>query len=63
MSFLPRPWYVETSAPSGKDVVVVIDSSGSMDLNNRMAIANEAASTVVGTLGPNDRVSGTNGTK
>ena len=54
---LCRPWYVETATPAPKDLVLVIDTSGSMEKNNRMFIAREAAKTVVNTLNPNDRVS------
>ena len=50
-----RPWYVETATPIAKDLVLVIDSSGSMK-GDSMMIAREAAKTVVETLNPNDRV-------
>jgi Mg-chelatase subunit ChlD len=44
-----RGWYA--SAASGpKDVVIVIDTSGSMNLSNRITRAKEAASWVVNTL-------------
>ena len=52
-----RPWYVETATPIAKDLVLVIDSSGSM-MGRSMEIARQAAKTVVETLNPNDRVSG-----
>lgn len=58
-----RPWYVETATPSAKDVVVVIDKSGSMSAyddsagKSLMSIAKDAATSVVETLNPNDRVS------
>ena len=52
---------METATPEPKDVVIVIDRSGSMsNLHNGrtlMTIAKEAASTLVDTLNPNDRVS------
>ena len=51
-----RPWYVETATPTPKDLVLVIDTSSSMELHNRMTIAKRAAKTVVKTLNPNDRV-------
>ncbi|ELU16026.1 hypothetical protein CAPTEDRAFT_193019 [Capitella teleta] len=55
-----RPWYVEAATPESKDVVVVIDTSGSMSdsYSSRvlMDIAKEAANTVITTLNPNDRV-------
>ena len=50
-----RPWYVETATPEPKDVVVVIDRSGSMG-TSRMNIAKEAAITVLSTMNPRDRV-------
>ena len=44
-----RPWYVAaTSGP--KNVILVIDVSGSMNAFNRLFIAKEAAKTVVNTL-------------
>lgn len=50
-----RPWFV--SASSGpKDVVLVIDVSGSMDNYGRIMLAKEAASTIVSTLTVADRV-------
>ena len=56
-----RPFYVAVASPQPKDLVVVIDTSGSMSNTHHgrtlMEIAIEAASTVVDTLGPNDRVS------
>ncbi|KAI0214694.1 hypothetical protein LSAT2_000185 [Lamellibrachia satsuma] len=54
------PFYVDVSSPQPKDLVVVVDTSGSMRITHQgrslMQIAIEAASTVVDTLGPNDRV-------
>ena len=52
-----RPWYVETATPMPKDLVIVLDRSGSMMEDNRQALARVAARTVIGTLNPNDRVS------
>lgn len=59
-----RPWYVETASPTPKDIVIVIDKSGSMEFEYNMhagrylmAIAKEAAKTVLDTLNPKDRVS------
>ena len=57
-----RPWYVKTATPEGKDVVVVIDASGSMaetatDKKSRMDVASDAAATVIRSLNPDDRVS------
>ncbi len=52
-----------TATPSAKDVVVVIDKSGSMSTRdyrvgqNLMTIAKNAATSVIETLNPNDRVS------
>ncbi|XP_021351428.1 VWFA and cache domain-containing protein 1-like isoform X1 [Mizuhopecten yessoensis] len=56
-----RPFYVATATPVHKDVVVILDQSGSMaGLYNGvtlMKIAQDAANTVLETLNPNDRVS------
>ena len=56
-SFDPRfrPWYVETATPEPKDVVLVIDTSGSMT-TALMNVAKEAAKTVLSTMNPRDRV-------
>ena len=51
-----RPWYVETATPEPKDVVLVIDTSGSMG-TNLLNVAKEAAKTVLTTMNPRDRVS------
>ena len=51
-----RPWYVETAMPEPKDVVLVIDTSGSMR-TDRMNVTKEAAKTVLSTMKPRDRVS------
>ena len=50
-----RPWFVAASS-GPKDVIIVIDVSGSMSNHNRMALAKEAAITVVSTLTISDRV-------
>lgn len=50
-----RPWYVETATPEPKDVVLVIDTSGSMG-TALMNVAREAAKTVLSTMNPRDRV-------
>ncbi|XP_069121602.1 VWFA and cache domain-containing protein 1-like isoform X2 [Argopecten irradians] len=56
-----RPFYVATATPVHKDVVVIIDRSGSMSTTHNgvtlMKIAQDAANTVLETLNPNDRVS------
>ena len=53
-------WYVLAATPKAKDVVLVIDSSGSMGSTNSgstlMDIAIDAAKVVLATLSPNDRV-------
>ncbi|KAJ7382932.1 hypothetical protein OS493_031707 [Desmophyllum pertusum] len=54
-----RPWYVETATPEPKDVVLVIDTSGSMS-TTLMNVAKEAANTVLSTMNPRDRVRVTN---
>ncbi len=52
-----------TATPSAKDVVVVIDKSGSMSTRDYrvgqslMTIVKNAATSVIETLNPNDRVS------
>jgi len=50
-----RPWYVETAIPEPNDVVLVIDTSGSMS-GNRIEVAKDAAVTVLKTLNPRDRI-------
>lgn len=50
-----RPFYVETATPEPKDVVLVIDRSGSMS-GTRLKLAKEAAKTVLRTMNPRDRV-------
>jgi len=49
-----RPWFVAASS-GPKDVVLVVDVSGSMDDYNRMDMAREAAITIVDTLTVADR--------
>ncbi|XP_077996293.1 VWFA and cache domain-containing protein 1-like isoform X2 [Glandiceps talaboti] len=55
-----RPWYVEAVSPEPKNLVVVIDKSGSMGDKHGgktfMEIAIDAALTVLDTLNPSDRV-------
>lgn len=51
-----RPWYVQASAPIPKDIVIVVDMSGSMEKENRMRAAIHAADTILESLSPNDRV-------
>ena len=51
-----RPFYVETATPEPKDVVLVIDTSGSMH-GDRIVVAKAAAKTVLSTMNPRDRVS------
>ncbi|XP_065835518.1 VWFA and cache domain-containing protein 1-like [Oscarella lobularis] len=57
-----RPWYVSAAVPEPKDVVLVIDKSGSMtspgrgSSSSRMDLAKEAAKTVLDSLSPDDRV-------
>ncbi|KAL7532149.1 LOW QUALITY PROTEIN: hypothetical protein ACHAXR_006045 [Thalassiosira sp. AJA248-18] len=50
-----RPWFVAASS-GPKDVVLVIDTSGSMNDYGRIDLAKEAAITVVSTLTVADRV-------
>jgi hypothetical protein len=58
--FFRRPWYVAAAVPEPRDIVVVIDHSGSMaktvEGSTRMNLAKEAATTVLDTLNPNDNV-------
>ena len=50
-----RPWY--TIAANGpKDVVVVVDVSGSMSSNNRMDLTKNALKALVDSLAPTDRL-------
>ncbi|XP_013420899.1 VWFA and cache domain-containing protein 1 [Lingula anatina] len=55
-----RPFYVSAATPVPKDIVVVIDTSGSMTTYHNsktlLQIAKDAARTVVETLSANDRV-------
>ncbi|KAJ7392146.1 hypothetical protein OS493_013518 [Desmophyllum pertusum] len=50
-----RPFYVETATPEPKDVVLVIDISGSMR-GDQIIVAKEAAKTVLSTMNPRDRI-------
>ncbi|XP_006822257.1 VWFA and cache domain-containing protein 1-like [Saccoglossus kowalevskii] len=56
-----RPWYVETKSPHPKNIVIVLDNSGSMRQNHGgrtlMEFAKESIKTVLYTLNPNDKVS------
>eukprot|EP01083_Nonionella_stella_P214791 773620_1 len=45
-----RPWYV-SAATGSKDVVILLDVSGSMRANNRLLLAKEAVISVLNTLG------------
>ena len=67
LSLLPpppphRPWYVAAAVPEAKDVVIVIDQSGSMGITvdgtgrTRLDIVKEAVNAVLDTLYPTDRV-------
>ena len=51
-----RPWFV-SGATGPKDVIIIIDKSGSMQNNNRMANARAGATTVVNSLTNIDFVS------
>ena len=51
-----RPFYVETATPEAKDVVLVIDTSSSM-IGVGIAVAVEAANTVLETMNPKDKAS------
>lgn len=44
-----RPWYVAASS-GPKDVVVIVDISGSMDDNGRLALAQDAVKSVLDTM-------------
>ncbi|CAN0294046.1 unnamed protein product [Discosporangium mesarthrocarpum] len=46
-----RPWYVAASS-GPKDVVIVLDISGSMSAKGRMDLAKEAVESVLGTMTP-----------
>ncbi|XP_078384871.1 VWFA and cache domain-containing protein 1-like [Oculina patagonica] len=51
-----RPFYVETATPEPKDVVLVIDRSGSMREEGRIKVAREATKTLLSTMNPRDRI-------
>lgn len=51
-----RPWYVAASS-GPKDVIIVLDVSGSMSQYGRLSLMKEAAIRVVNTLGASDYVS------
>ena len=51
-----RPWYVAAST-GPKDVVLVLDTSGSMDVSNRLNLMKQAAKYVINTLSVSDYVS------
>lgn len=51
-----RPWYVLGATPAPKDIVIVVDSSGSMGAYGRMSLAKAAAQVVLDTLSPHDYV-------
>ena len=48
-----RGWYA-SAASGSKDVIIVIDTSGSMGQGNRMAYAKSAAQWVINTLSDTD---------
>lgn len=48
-----RPWYVAASS-GPKDIILVLDTSGSMENADRMSIMKDAAKRVVNTLGVSD---------
>lgn len=48
-----RPWYVAASS-GPKDVILVLDTSASMDNNGRLGIMKDAAKRVINTLGVSD---------
>lgn len=50
-----RPFYVETATPEAKDVVLVMDTSWSMN-GEKLKVAREAAKTVLDTMNPKDQV-------
>lgn len=50
-----RPWYVAATA-GAKNVLIIVDVSGSMSTGSRMSLAIEAAQNVVNTLGNTDFV-------
>ena len=51
-----RPFYVETATPETKDLVLVIDTSWSMN-GDKIKVAREAAKTVLDTMDPKDQAS------
>ena len=51
-----RPWYV-SAASGSKDVVILMDVSGSMSYSGRMELAQDAVISVLNTLGESSLVS------
>ena len=66
MILFSRDWYVFTASRQKKNLVIVVDESGSMSIPNggfknpnttlRVVMAREAAITVLETLSPSDHV-------
>jgi hypothetical protein len=52
-----RPWYVQALTTTPMDVVIILDKSGSMKLNNRMKTAIKAVNSILSMLRPYDRFS------
>jgi len=50
-----RPWYIAASS-GPKDVVLILDTSGSMQKQGRLELMKQAASTVIGSLTVGDHV-------
>ena len=53
-----RPWYVTTATPSPKNIIILLDSSTSMGLENSLTAAKDSAEIVLSTLNPQDKVLG-----
>ena len=54
---LLRSWYVGAAMSLRKNMIIIIDKSGSMGNKGRMSLAIAAALTVLDTLRPDDYVS------
>ena len=50
-----RPWYVQALTTNPLDVVIILDKSGSMMINNRMESAKKAVKSILSMLRPYDR--------
>lgn len=54
--FRVRPWYMAACSSRHSDLVMILDASGSMDLNGRFAIAVAALSTLLDSASSTDYI-------